>query len=396
MDWLLKTFPEALDQRYIETAQKIRTFDYEIGIRLWGDFKEKVYEKVVQLNSMWSAYGNILSTENERRDLLTEGKVVAVHQIKSNWVPPVPATPDLMPIIQVETGVPPDGKIADNQEKPIDALQSVSTKYPKVELFIVTYAKDFQYLKLCLKSIALFCKGFSGLTILVPNEDFPEARSLVDKLLPSQFVKVRSGREWKNKGMLWHMAQKCRADEWCDGADFVAHIDSDCVFYKPVTPSTFFRNEKPLLYYEPFTSLAQRNSNIWNWKINIENCLPFSCPDEGMRQHPNCYAMSTYKLTREMVEQKTGIKFDAFVRSCKNEYPQTFCEFPTLSAVALHSQRDLYEPEDRSRQSNPEKSAYPVFQMWSHGPIDKEQSTWFEGKEVRILPKEFVKQLGID
>jgi hypothetical protein len=92
MDWLLKTFPEALGtpQQYIELAQTIKVWDYEIGLRLWAEFKEETYHQVVNLESIYSGYGNNICSEEERIQWLEEKMVVGIHQIKSNWPGPEP------------------------------------------------------------------------------------------------------------------------------------------------------------------------------------------------------------------------------------------------------------------------------------------------------------------
>jgi hypothetical protein len=92
LDWLLKTFPEALGtpRQYIELAQSIKVWDYEIGTRLWNEFKEEAYHKVVNLESIYSGYGNIMCSEEERKQWLQEKMVVGIHQVKSEWPGPEP------------------------------------------------------------------------------------------------------------------------------------------------------------------------------------------------------------------------------------------------------------------------------------------------------------------
>jgi len=92
MDWLLKTFPEALGtpEQYIGLAQNIKVWDYEIGTRLWAEFKENTYDHVVNLESIYSGYGNVICSEEERKQWLEEKMVVGIHQIKSDWAGPKP------------------------------------------------------------------------------------------------------------------------------------------------------------------------------------------------------------------------------------------------------------------------------------------------------------------
>jgi len=367
MDWLLKTFPEIIGtpEQYISLAMNLKTWDYAIGVRLWNEFKEDTYEKVVNLESVYSGYGNIMCSEEERRQWLEEGKIVGVHQIKSTWAGPVKKA---VPVIM----------------------------QPKVEkktrLFIVTYAKDFVYLEYCLRSIQKFATGFVGTTILVPTKDVPALRIIINNSGIKNVI-VKSGYEWAKKGMLWHLVQKCRADEWCPDADYIAHFDADCVFTSPVTPETFFKDGKPLLRYEPFATLSLRQPNILNWKAAAERCLPFTVNNEGMRGHPEVYHRTLYAKTRELVEQKTKLPFNDFVKSTRNEFPQEFCEFVTLSAVAQELFKDNYFFVDLSKEPNPDKSPYPVCQFWSHGEITKPQTIWIDGKTKEVTPKILMEEI---
>ncbi len=368
MDWLLKTYPEILKSpaEYIKLAQTEKTWDYSIGLHLWDQIKELAYDKVVNIDCIYSGYGNILTTEDERKQWLIERKIIGVHQIKSDWaatdIPEIPLEP----------------------EKPISG---------KVELFIVTYAKDFPYLRYCLKSIAKFAKGFSGVTILVPTKDAKELRQLVSEYKGEIPVKVKYAYEWAKKGMCWHMAQECRADEWCPDSDYIAHFDSDCIFTSPVTPETFFKSGKPLLRYEAFEALTKRHPGVANWKIAAENALGFKVDLEGMRGHPEIYHRELYAETRRLVEDRQKMAFDDYVKSSRNEYPQSFAEYPTLSAVAIDRFPNLYFMSDCAKQTNPDLSPYPVGQFWSHGHIDHPQDIWWFGEKKSIIPSEKIKEV---
>lgn len=81
-------------------AAVITAWDFEIGRRIWKIWKEGVFDHVLLLQTMFSTYGNRLTTEEERKAMLSpEGldigdgrmmKVVAAHQFKSEWPGPVP------------------------------------------------------------------------------------------------------------------------------------------------------------------------------------------------------------------------------------------------------------------------------------------------------------------
>lgn len=371
MDWWLKTCPQIIGkpEEYIELSKTSKTWDYLAGIKLWDEFKERAYDQVVTLDNVYSGYGNVLTSEEDRMSWLKERKIIGVHQIKSNWPGPEPRA------VQTEKEVPITGNM---------------------EIFMVTYSKDFIWLKYFLASMRKFCTGFSGLTILVPTQDVKQLRELCIPYAKGDFaITIKSGYEWKNKGFLWHEAQICHADKWCPNADYICHADPDIIFTKETTPHTFFKAGKLMLRYEPFITLCSRHPNNMNWKFAAENALPFSVDDEFMRGHCHCYEKQLYPKTRELIEQKTKQPFDEYVKSCKNSFPQSFAEHPTLGAVAYHNFRDSYTLCDLSKEPNPDHCPYPIIQFWSHGSPDKEQEIWIFGLKRKVVPLKVVNDFCI-
>lgn len=265
----------------------------------------------------------------------------------------------------------------------------------KTEFFIVTYAKDFQYLKFFLRSAEKFASGFSGITILVPTQDAAELAVLTGQYKGSVPVKCVSGDEWDGKGMLWHMASIMHADEWCPDADFIAHIDSDCVFTAPVTPETFIKDGKPILQYERFASIGHRHPGVLKWQENTVKCLPIDVLYETMRGHPEVYRHDTYALARRLIVQKTGVPVNIHIMNGRNAYPQDFCEFVTLGNVAMHVSADKYHLVDNEQKPNPDRSDFPIGQFWSHGSPDLVQEIWWNGRKENIIPSQKWKELGL-
>lgn len=376
MDWLLRVFPEVIGtpQEYIELSKSSKTWDYEIGLRLWSEFKEKTYRRIVSLNSIYSGYGNILCSEEERKQWLTDGKIVGVHQIKSDWPGPEPKTESQPAVIQPVA------------EKPKAEI--------KMRLFVVTYFKDFEYLRYCLLSIKKFATGFVGTTVLVPTKDVPALRNII-KEVGIESVTVKSGYEWKNKGNVWHCCQEFRADEWCPDSDYIAHLDADCIFTAPATPETFFRDGKPLLRYEAFETLVRRHPGTANWKIAVDLCLPFNVEVETMRGHAEVYGRELYAITRQLVEQKTGQLFNEYIHAAKNDYPSTICEYATLGAVAYYKFIDFYYPLDLAKEPNPDKNHYPICQFWSWRSPELPQEINFNGIKENIAPLEIIKRFEL-
>lgn len=229
-----------------------------------------------------------------------------------------------------------------------------------VSLFIVTYRKDFGYLKYCLRSIAKFATGFDPV-LLIPNRDFDVAVSLVRDNCPS--CRVISGDEWPGKGFLWHEAQIVRSDEWCPGADLIAHMDADCIFTEPCTPDAYIKDGKPIMVYATYTWLYTQQANLINWKVAAQNALGFEVEHEFMRRHPSVHIRDVYAKTRELIAEHNKIPVDDYIKDQKNSFPQSFAEFPTIGAVAWKHFNERYHWINQETDPWP---ANPMRQSWSH------------------------------
>ena len=67
----------------VNLAKSTGPWDMEIGRRIWANYGIESFDIVAHLNSAWSTYANVLSTEEERINLVRKGEIVAVHQVKS-------------------------------------------------------------------------------------------------------------------------------------------------------------------------------------------------------------------------------------------------------------------------------------------------------------------------
>lgn len=90
MAWLTKrlfTF-DSLDPMSLSIQARQNTaFDLAIGQNLFTQFDVDAFEVVGQLESVYSGYGDVFTTPEIRRQLLLDGKVVAMHQEKGDWQP---------------------------------------------------------------------------------------------------------------------------------------------------------------------------------------------------------------------------------------------------------------------------------------------------------------------
>lgn len=198
---------------------------------------------------------------------------------------------------------------------------------PRMEILIVTHWRDIEFFRYLVRSIQRFCTGFGGVTICVPRTE-DDGRY---KWLPPGF-KVHYIDEAAGKGFLHHMVTKCSADVICPGADFILHLDPDCMFMSDCNPGDFLSDGKPVLYREKYAGL--KNTNRVNWRERVTLATGLVPMWETMVRHPAVHAKQTYQLLRALVQQHTKTPFDQYVLAGQNKFPQSFCEFNSLGAVA--------------------------------------------------------------
>lgn len=234
---------------------------------------------------------------------------------------------------------------------------------------MVTHAKDLDFARFAMQSADKFATGFNEFVLVVPDTDLA---AFAPFAFQSGFV-VRGFPEAPGKGMLHHEAIICEADRWCPDADAVLHQDADCLFTEPVTPADYFVGDKPILLRERYEDFKQYGHR-YGWKKCVREATGIDPEWETMCRHPAVHLARTYRKTRELIEAHTGLGFLEYILSCRNEFPQTFAEFPTLGAVALEHFPDAYHWVD-DRSTGTEAYKYKagfdkMFSFWSHGGLD--------------------------
>lgn len=224
-----------------------------------------------------------------------------------------------------------------------------------VQILMVTHGKDLAFAKYAVKAIEKFATGFGPLVVVVPERD----RLAFEKI--AKCVVGFSERE--AKGMLHHMGMICMADDLLPNADAILHLDADCLFTEPVTPADYIIDGKPVLVRQAYESFKEYKTR-YSWKKCVQAATGIDPIYETMCRHPSVHLPCTYQKTRELIEKTTGQNWMEYILSCRNEFPQTFAEFPTLGAVAYEHFRDLYHWIDVE---NIPKSK--VKEFWSHGGL---------------------------
>ena len=259
-------------------------------------------------------------------------------------------------------------------------FNTIAEAQPSVAILIVTYAKDIEFLRFCLRSIEKYTTGFAGVTVVVPRAEM----GLYDWISPQ--IRMCYFQEEAGKGMLHHEVQKCRADEWIPGVDFIMHLDADCMFWKPAKPSDYLIRGRALMVrerYDAITGYAVAGRK--NWRIGVEAALGFKPEFETMVRHPQVYPRGIYSAVRKAVEAHTGMAFDDYVLSGRNEFPPSFGEFDTIGAIAIRDFPSRFHFVDYDRAADCSRFGVDpalvqylyrrdrdfLIEFWSHGGIEK-------------------------
>lgn len=242
------------------------------------------------------------------------------------------------------------------------------------EFLCVTFRRDLEYTRYMLRSLKKFATGFTGITLAVPDEDYVLFLPFTKEFLEIP-VKVIPYQDVPGKGMLQHMVKVCEADLLCHDADVIFHFDADRCFKEPVTPADYMAGEKPVLLYDPYSTM--KDVGRLRWKSGVEGALGGVSEWEIMARLPLAYKRNLYATLREKVTAHTGEDWKVLALKGPNAFPQVhWPEFNILGETAkrFHPDEYVFLPND---------GTHPVKTMtfWSHSPYDKPQP------DTGLIPK---------
>lgn len=248
----------------------------------------------------------------------------------------------------------------------------------KCEIFIVTYSKDAPWLTWCLRAIRKHCTGFQGVTLAIPDRDAEPFRVIANEHAQSNSgikLSVRLFKEKPGKGMLAHMAVMGSADELVPpGTTHVLHLDADCIFKEPVTPSEYIHGDRPVYVWRTYESLSEMRegqkvvSDCLQWKKPTEDQLGFPVNQYCMTRHPTVFPVSFYKPYREHIEKVHGKPYMEYMTSGRNEFPQNRMDFTAMGGWAAKFMPDSFYWIDISGGNHlAPKDKQKTY--WSHGGV---------------------------
>ena len=244
-----------------------------------------------------------------------------------------------------------------------------------MEIQICSFAKDFEWCKYALRSIAKYAKGFGGVTLVVPEADLGLFQGAWEGVQPPCPVRYVSYVPRPDKLKLHYLIQQCSADKMCPSADLILHMDSDCVFTEPVTPEDYMVNGRPVLLRERWERIHMYCPARCKWKPLVEKALRFKTEYETMVRHPSVHWKWLYPNVRGHIAKWHG-SFVGYVFA-QSETPLGFTEYPTLGAYALKFHADSYHWVDaKSPHGSYDMCKAPgvkekMKQFWSHAGVDK-------------------------
>lgn len=190
----------------------------------------------------------------------------------------------------------------------------------KNEILIRTYAGDAEWLSWCLRS----CQKFNPelpVKLVCPEQDRDTIRRVADPL--GFYV---SGVEPHHKdGYMDQQWTKLHADIFCPEADFVIHMDSDCI-WTGSWEELFDERETPILLYTSYDRFVGEPAYVW--KRLTEKALGFEVENEYMRRQPLVYPRFVYAAVRKHLNEVHGNLWSWF----KGIGNREFSEFNVIGA----------------------------------------------------------------
>jgi hypothetical protein len=225
---------------------------------------------------------------------------------------------------------------------------------PALDIFIKSYAKDFDFLKYCLKSIAKYVTGYRKICIAIPDHDCQIYIQEFGENFEGLPINVFYQKEY-GSGYLYQQFVKMTAYKYTD-AEYIMFVDSDCMFYASVDIAPR-PEEKILRLFLPYGIEVYRDK----WKLPTEKWIGCAVANEYMCGHPFLYLRNTL------------VKLHASRPNLEREIMEAdeFSEFNALGIWTHLNESDFYEFVNVQHWQRPPAL---VIQFWSWGGIDSVRS----------------------
>ena len=222
------------------------------------------------------------------------------------------------------------------------------------DIFIRSYWKDLNWLQACLASIEKYCRGFRRVVVTLPRS----SEAWLRRTSLQQKATIEFCCDYCDD-YLGQQVTKLLADTFTD-ADFICHVDSDCIFHRETTPHDLIVDGKPLVLKHPYELL----SPYLPWKKTVEKFLGWSPTHDFMRHPPFVFPRWLYPEVREHSLAAHNLEIEQYITA---QPPRGFSEFNVLGALAWQRHPERFIWIDTSIESPRE----PLCRWyWSWGGMD--------------------------
>ena len=198
-----------------------------------------------------------------------------------------------------------------------------------VDIFYRSYSQDFNWLALSLLSVKKYAHGFGKVHVAIPVSEIG--------LLPKFDGEVHLIEPKASDGYMDQRITKLHADDFCK-AEYVMHMDSDCILTKDVSPMDLFLDGKPVYLRE--------DGCVSPWMDISARSLGWRDSYEYMRRLPIVFPRWMYREFRAFMATNTGMSVDNWI-AIQNGHE--FSEFNTMGQWAYRYHSDAFtwmEPRD--------------------------------------------------
>ena len=196
------------------------------------------------------------------------------------------------------------------------------------DIFYKTYRNDIPWLQESLKTLLQHWRGHRQVVIVCPPEDARAVRSIC------AWARVLEVEEKGIRGYIFQQAAKLNAHNYTN-ADHIVYCDSDCMWIKPTTPSTYIHADgRPYMLYTPYSAVPE----ALQWKGPTEQALGQEVFAEFMRRHPLVYHKKTLHKMDKWFVAKYGMPASQVM--IKFGEPWGMSEFNLMGAWAWYHARD--------------------------------------------------------
>jgi len=225
----------------------------------------------------------------------------------------------------------------------------------KVDIFIRSYEKDFQWLQYCLRSIKRYALGFNEVVIV-----YPKTEAKID-FLGFKTIQIENQCEDDYVGQ---QLTKFTANRYVSKeTTHILFVDSDCCFYDFFEPQTYMENGKPVIHITNYCHIPE--SAFWKPITEAFFNNSFLVDFEFMRCQPLLFEKQTLIDLQKWAIINKRKTIDSI---CKTIKSRGLSEFNILGAYLYYvNKKNNYcfiDTKTKIRRN-------PCKQYWSWGKINR-------------------------